>query len=232
MMKQIVWMVLLTGSVSLANAQEKPAAKADLNLTEQQTTKIRDINKSYMDGLRDLRNNQSLSKEDRKSQFDALRTTRQDQIKTVLDKDQFAKWENNQKLLADRKGRHHGKFGRDGRSGQEGKDGKMARRHHDRSQEAVTALGLSEKQGADLKAINKEYMEKAMALKDAGKTERRDKIKSFHNERLEKVKLALGDEKFTQYKAWREQERMQHKSGMRKEGMMKRKAATPAAEKL
>ncbi|WP_423737580.1 hypothetical protein [Chitinophaga caseinilytica] len=232
MMKQIVWMVLLTGSVSLANAQEKPAAKADLKLTEQQTTKIRDINKSYMDGLKDLRSNQSLSKEDRKSKSDALRTTRQDQIKTVLDKEQFAKWENNQKLLADRKGRHHGKFGKDGKFGQEGKDGKMARRHHDRSQEAVKALGLSEKQGADLKAINKEYMDKAMALKDADKTERRDKIKSLHNERLEKVKLALGDEKFTQYKEWREKERMQHRSGMRKEGMMKRKAATPAAEKL
>ncbi|WP_126246813.1 hypothetical protein [Chitinophaga rhizosphaerae] len=229
MMKQIVWMVLLTGSVSLANAQDKPAAKADLKLTEQQSAKIRDINKSYMDGLKELRSNESLSKEDRKSKSDALRSTRQDQIKTVLDKDQFAKWEENQQLLADRKGRHHGKSGKDGKFG---KEGKMARRHHDRTQEAVKALGLSEKQSADLKAINKEYMDKAMALKDADKSERKGKIKSLHNERLEKVKLALGDEKFTQYKEWRAKERMQHKSGMRKKGMMQKKAATPAAEKL
>lgn len=225
MMKHFVWMVLLTGTVSLANAQEKPA-KADLKLTEQQTTQIRDINKTYMNGLKELRSDESLSKEARKAKADALKTARKDQLQAVLDKDQFAKWEENQQRFADRDGRrHHGKMGK------AGKDGRLAQhKRHERSQEAVKQLGLTEAQGQELKAINKEYMEKAMALKDAEKTERREKMKSLHNERLEKVKLALGEEKFSQYKEWRQKERMQHKSGMRKAHMMKKKAA--ATEKL
>lgn len=231
MMKHFIWMVLLTGTVSLANAQDKPTARPDLKLTEQQTTKIRDINKTYIDGMKELRKNEALGKEDRKSKYEALQSTRKEQIKTVLDKEQFTQWEANQKQLADRKGRHHGKFGKEGK---EGKDGKMARdgkRHHmrDRSEAAVKELGLSEKQSADLKAINKEYMSKAMALKDADKTERRDKMKSLRDERTEKVKLALGEEKFGKYNEWREKERAHHKSGPRKDGM-KKKPAAPATE--
>lgn len=222
MMKQFVWMVLLSGSVSLANAQDKPAAKADLKLTEQQTSQIRDINKTYIDGMKELRKNESLSKEDRKSQYEALQSARKDKLKTVLDKDQYAKWEEHQQQFADRKGRHHGRHGKDGRIAHH--------KRHERSQEAVKALGLSEKQSADLKAINKEYMDKAMALKDADKAERRGKMKSLRDERLEKVKLALGEEKFTQYNEWRQKERMQHKSGARKDGMLKKKAAAPAAD--
>ncbi len=199
----------------LANAQDKPAAKADLKLTEQQTSQIRDINKTYIDGMKELRKNESLSKEDRKSQYEALQSARKDKLKTVLDKDQYAKWEEHQKQFADRKGRHHGR---------QGKDGRMAHhKRHERSQEAVKALGLTEKQSADLKAINKEYMDKAMALKEADKAERRGKMKSLRDERLEKVKLALGEEKFTQYNEWRQKERMQHKSGARKDGMLKKK---------
>lgn len=229
MMKQFVWMVLLTGSVSLAYAQDKPAAKPDLKLTEQQTTKIREINKTYIDGLKELRKDENLTKETRKAQTDALQSARKEQMQSVLDKDQFTKWEDNQKQLADRKGRHHGKYGKDGKLARDGKHEGFKR--HDRSEAAVKALGLSEQQGADLKAINKEYMTKAMALKDADKSERRDKMKSLHNERLEKVKLALGEEKFSKYNEWRQQERLQHRSGERKKRMMKERAAAPAVQR-
>ncbi len=232
MMKQFVWMVLLSGTVSLANAQEKPAPNADLKLSEQQTTQVRDINKTYIDGLKELRKNEALSKEDRKAKHDALSTSRKDQLKSVLDKDQYAKWEENQKRFAERKSRYHGKHGKKGEFAKGGKEGMRERRkgHHDRSEAAVKALGLTEKQSVDLKAINKEYMTKAMALKDADKAERREKFKSLHTERDAKVKLALGDEKFSQYNEWRQKERMQHRHS-RKDGMHKKKPAAPVTEK-
>jgi Spy/CpxP family protein refolding chaperone len=213
-MKKILLLMILATAVHTGYAQDSVRTKgkirpnADLKLNEKQSQALQDINKSYMQGTQEVRKNRDLSKEQQKAKLDALQAERSGKIKEVLDAEQYAKWQQNREQATARA--DHYKH----------RDGKKGKRIHE---VPVKELGLTDSQGEELKAINKEYMTKAMALKGLDKDEKRSKMKALKDERQQKIKSTLGDDNYSKYEAW-EKERMK---GFR-DGMKERKKKAPA----
>lgn len=192
-MRQLLLLVFLAGSVSLGYAQTKPAA--DLKLSEQQSKKVQDINKSFLSSTQQIRKNDALSKEDKKAKLETLQADRTGQIKTVLDAGQFEQWQKNQSA-----NKQHMAGMMEKRKGKEGKKGQMK----DHSDETIKALSLTEKQGADLKSINKDFATKAKELKDnkdLTKEQKKEQVKTLKAERSAKLKTSLGDAQYEKYEA-------------------------------
>lgn len=219
-MKKILMLIFLAGAVNAAVAQESPKAKSlkELNLTEQQDKQLKDINRSYMAGAKSLREDNSLSKEDKKAKLDALGTERNGKIKSVLNADQYAKWESNRSASHERMNR-------------ERKPGMDRRKDHARAgmedhKEAIKSLGLNEEQTKQMQSINKDFKSKAGALrdnKDLSKEQRMSEFRKLNDDRMAQIKTTLGDEKYAQYSE------LQKK--MRNDGMRKRKDGQKPAEK-
>ncbi|SIO11031.1 hypothetical protein [Chitinophaga niabensis] len=196
-MKKLLLVAFLAGSVSLGYAQTKPVN--DLKLSEQQSQKLKDINKSFLASTQDIRKNDALSKEDKKAKIESLQADRTGQIKSVLDAGQFEQWQKSQSANKEKMAGLMEK-----RKGKEGKKG--AGRDH--SDAAIKELGLTEKQGADLKSINKEYAAKAMELKnkaDLTKEQKKEQAKALKAERSAKLKTSLGDAQYEKYEALRKE---------------------------
>lgn len=198
-MKKLFLLAFLAGSVSLGYAQTAPSN--DLKLSEQQSQKLKDINKSFLNSTQEIRKNDALSKEDKKAKLESLQADRTTQIKSVLDAGQFEKWQQNQAANKEKMASIMEK-----RKGKEGRKG--AGRMKDHSDAAIKELGLNEKQGEDLKAINKEYAAKAMELK--GKTDltaeqKKEQAKALKAERSAKLKASLGDAQYEKYEAMRKE---------------------------
>ena len=64
-----------------------------LNLTEDQKPKVQSIMKAQMDKMRGLRQDTSLTPEDRKAKMKAIREDSAAQMKAVLTAEQFEKWQ-------------------------------------------------------------------------------------------------------------------------------------------
>lgn len=215
-MKQTLLLIFLAFAAHSGFAQDSARTKkyirpnADLKLNEKQSQAMQDINKSYMESVQDIRKNKSLSREDQKTKLDALQTERSGKIKEVLDADQYAKWQQNREQTMARAGHYKHKAGRKGK-----------RPHEMPAKE----LGFTDQQSQELKAINKEYMTKAMALKGLDKEEKKAKIKALKDERQQKIKTALGDENYGKYEAWEKERAKEWKEGMKKR---KKAPAAPA----
>lgn len=213
-MKQTLLLIFLAFAAHSGFAQDsvktrvKERHNADLKLNEKQTKAVQDINKTYMENVQDIRRNKSLSQADRKTKMDALQTERSSRLKEVLDAEQYAQWQQNRERMTARADRYQHRSARKGKSPRE---------------LPAKELGLSDSQHEELKAINKEFMTKAMALKGLDKEVKRTKIKALKDERKQQIKTALGDETFRKYEAW-EKERAKS----RRDGMKERRRKTPA----
>lgn len=204
-MRQLLLLVFLAGSVSLGYAQTKPAA--DLKLNEQQSKKLQDINKSFLSSTQQIRKDDALSKEDKKARLESLQADRTGQIKTVLDASQFEQWQKNQSANKEKMAGMMEK--------RKGKGGKMK----DHSNETIKALGLNEKQSADLTSINKEYGAKAKELrdnKDLTKEQKKEQAKALKAERSAKLKTSLGDAQYEKYEALKKEHKGE--KGRKKKG--------------
>ena len=65
----------------------------ELSLTDEQTEKIKAINREFGQQFRSLRNDSTISKEDNTARIKQLRDEYQKKLKTVLNEEQFNKWE-------------------------------------------------------------------------------------------------------------------------------------------
>ena len=83
-------------------ADVKPHARGfdrmaeDLNLTDDQKTKVKPILEAQMQKMKDLRNDpnfSSLSREDKTAKMKAIHDDTATQLKSILTDDQFAKWQ-------------------------------------------------------------------------------------------------------------------------------------------
>ena len=75
-----------------------------LNLTDDQKAKVKTILQTEFDKMKALRENQSLSREDRRDQMMSIRKSTDDAIKAVLNPDQLKKFEEMQsKMMEHRK---------------------------------------------------------------------------------------------------------------------------------
>ncbi|WP_343703571.1 hypothetical protein, partial [Chitinophaga sp.] len=224
--KKILLFMFLAGVTTMGYAQDaktklKSKQVADLKLDEKQDKELQQINRSYIKSAQEVRKNDALSKEEKTKQLEALSTARHDKIKSVLNAEQFDKWQNNREKTMARADAYKTKRHK--------KDG---RRHGERSEETAKALGLTDAQGQELQSINKDFMAKAGELRkntSLTKEQRHEQMKSLNSARLEKIKLALGNDQYQKYDAWRKKEREHYKSMHKKAGMemkMKKKDAT------
>ncbi len=217
-MKQTVLLIFLALAAHGGFAQDsaktriKARPNADLKLNEKQTQAVLEINKTYMENVQDIRRNRSLSQADRKTKMDALQTERSSRLKEVMDAEQYARWQQNRERAMARAEHYKQRSARKGKSPRE---------------LPAKELGLTDSQHEELKAINKEFMTKAMALKGMDKEVKRTKIKALKDERKQQIRTALGDETFRRYAAW-EKERARS----RKDGMKMRRRAPARANNL
>jgi|HubBroStandDraft_2_1064218.scaffolds.fasta_scaffold130451_2 Spy/CpxP family protein refolding chaperone len=71
----------------------RPDFAKELNLTDDQKPKFKAIMDAQMQKMRDLRQDDSLSQDDRRTKMKAIHDDTATQLKTVLTADQFAKWQ-------------------------------------------------------------------------------------------------------------------------------------------
>ncbi|MDQ6904020.1 MAG: hypothetical protein M3139_13530 [Bacteroidota bacterium] len=84
--------------------------KSDLNLTDAQVEKINAQKKSSMEQMKEIRENSSLSKEQKKEKFMDLRKSAHESMSSILTSDQIKKWdEMRQNRINEMKNRHSNK---------------------------------------------------------------------------------------------------------------------------
>ena len=149
-----------------ATFQERMQATArELNLTDEQKQKLQTIVREQLEKLRGLRQDNSLTREDKMEKFKAVREEIAKEVKDVLTPEQFEKWKAKQGQLF---------------AGAPGAGGPAAR-----LQEAIQELNLTDAQKEQLKPLYQEQMEKLRDLRqDASLSmaEKLDKLKAMQRE--------------------------------------------------
>lgn len=191
MKKILIGMLALSAITFSATAQEQRATKErkeykkdgmrhdrmqDLNLTEAQKTQVKTHRESMKTQADAIKNNNSLTQEQKKQQFMALRTSEKAYMESILTAEQKAK------LAEAKANRPAGAEGmkEDGMRNHEGHMGK-----NDMKQNMQQELNLSNDQAAKLKAINMESRDKMAALKSntsLSDADRKTQIKSIKDQ--------------------------------------------------
>jgi Spy/CpxP family protein refolding chaperone len=168
------------GEGRLAAARERMQETAkELNLTDEQKQKLQDVIRERMEKLRDLRQDNSLSREEKMEKFKAAREEIAAEVKKVLTPEQFEKWQAKQGPMAEAPGRPGARL-----------------------QESIQALNLTDAQKEQLKPIYQEQMEKLRELRQDNSlsmAEKLEKLKAVRQEVGPKLKKVLDAE---QYAKW------------------------------
>jgi protein CpxP len=197
----LVALVAVAGALSLqpltrAADEQTPAAPAgpdrlgalrermqqtarELNLTAEQKQKLHVIIREQAEKLRELRQDNSLSRQEKIEKLRAGRERLVAEIKKVLTPEQFEKWKASRQQQA------------------AAAVGPLARLH-----EAIADLNLTDQQKEQLKPIYQEQMEKLRQLHQdtsLSLTEKLDKVKAMHTESAPRLKKILTPE---QYAKW------------------------------
>ena len=151
----------------------------ELNLTDEQKGKMQDIIRERLPKLRDLRQDSSLTQEEKQAKFKTMREEMTAEVKKVLTPDQFEKWKAKLPQLAG------------------GAGGLQAR-----LQEAINDLNLTDEQKEQLKPLYQEQMEKLHELHQDNSLsipEKLEKLKAIQKEIAPKLKKVMDAE---QYAKW------------------------------
>jgi Spy/CpxP family protein refolding chaperone len=151
----------------------------ELNLTDEQKEKLQTIIRAQAGKLRELRQDTSLSAEDKKEKVRAIREGIMAEVKKVLTPEQFEKWKAKQGLLA------------------AGGGAPLAR-----VQEAMKELNLTDQQQEQLKPIYEEQMGKLRELyqdTNLSVPEKLEKLKAMVKENAPKLKKVMDAD---QYAKW------------------------------
>ncbi len=151
----------------------------ELNLTDEQKQKLQTIVRERMEKLREMREDNNLSREEKMEKFKAAREAITAEVKTVLTPEQFEKWKAKQGPVA----------GATNRPGA-------------RLQEAIQNLNLTDAQKEQLKPIYQEQMETLRELhqnESLSMAEKLEKLKAIRQQVAPKFKKVLDAE---QYAKW------------------------------
>jgi len=167
----------------------------ELNLTEEQKQKIQTIVRERLEKLRDLRQDNSLTREEKIEKFKAARAEIDGEIKNVLTPEQYEKWKAKQ-------GQMPGGIPTPG-----GASGPAAR-----LQEAIKDLNLTDAQKEQLKPVYQEQLEKLLDLRqdaNLSMAEKLEKLKTMQQEIAPKLKKVLDADQFAKWeknvKGWLEE---------------------------
>ena len=132
--------------------KEKKVTKlaSDLELNEEQQKKVRELIDSFELKAKKVREDESLSDEDKKSQAKELKKNHKEQIKAILTADQLVKLET---LQAERKEK------------KEGKKKSLEERAEEKTQKLVEMLSLTEEQTERVRILNLKVLQKIAAVK-------------------------------------------------------------------
>jgi len=171
------------GEGRLAAVRERMQETArELNLTDEQKQKLQTIVRERMEKLRDLRQDNSLTREEKMGKFRAAREEINAEVKKLLTPVQFQEWQASRGVLAG-----------------------GAARPGVRLQEGIRELNLTDEQKQQLRPLYQEQMEKMRGLwqdNSLSRTEKLEKAKTLHKEMAPKLKKVL-DAK--QYARWEKQ---------------------------
>ena len=151
----------------------------ELNLTPEQTAKLQSIVRERTQNLRALRQDDSLSPEEKRQKLVAARAEIVSEVKKVLTPEQFEKWKARQ-----------------------GQPARSVARPLARLQEAIDDLNLTDAQKEQLKPLYQEQMEKLRDLYQdttLSVAEKLDKLKSIHQEAAPKLRKVFNAD---QYAKW------------------------------
>ena len=164
----------------------------ELNLTDEQKEKLQTIIRAQAGKLRELRQDTSLSAEDKKEKLRTIREEITAEVKKVLTPEQFEKWKAKQGQLA------------------AGGGAPLAR-----VQEAIKELNLTDQQQEQLKPIYQEQMGKLRELyQDTNLSipEKLEKLKGMVKENAPKLKKVMDAEQYAKWEKdvnqWLEQLRL------------------------
>jgi len=180
------------GEGRLAAARERMQETArELNLTDEQKQKLQSIVRERTEKLRELRQDNNLTREEKMEKFRAAREEINAEVKKVLTPEQFQKWQARRGALAG-----------------------GAARPGARLQEGIRELNLTTEQKQQLRPLYQEQMEKLRELwQDTSLTmaEKLEKAKALHKEMAPKLKKVLDAEQYArlekQVSQWMEQAR-------------------------
>jgi Spy/CpxP family protein refolding chaperone len=152
----------------------------ELDLTPEQNEKLQTIVRERMDKLRGLRNDSSLSPQEKREKFQAAREEIMAEVKKVLTPEQFEKWKAKQ-----------GKA-----------DGAAGQRPLARLEGAIRDLSLTEEQKEKLKPLYQEQMEKLRDLhqnNSLSMAEKLEKVKALNKDIAPQLKQVLDAEQFAKW---------------------------------
>jgi periplasmic protein CpxP/Spy len=151
----------------------------ELNLTPEQQQKLQAIVRDHMGKLRELRQDTSLSPEEKRQKLAAAREEIVAEVKKVLTPDQFEKWQARQGTAAGAAA------------------GPLARMHA-----AINDLNLTDQQKEQLKPLYQEQMAKLNELRQdtsLSMAEKLDKLRAMHLEAAPKLKKVLNAVQYAQW---------------------------------
>lgn len=170
-MKKIICSIVFFMSVSavafsqnggkVQHKERKDFAK-ELNLSDEQKTKVKELNGKYKVKVDELRKNSSLSKDDRRKQMRDLSDQKHNDMKQILTADQIAKLDARKDQRQDRQFKN-----RDGRHHRQ----PMMHRGDSCKMDCMKDLNLTEDQKVKIKALNDDFGKKSKALREERRTE-------------------------------------------------------------
>ena len=143
-------------------------AMKELNLTDAQKTQMK-ANHEEMNGKMDkIRQDASLSEDQKKSQMEALRGEQRQKMESILTPEQKTKFE---EIRKNNPGRQDTSGRKEGKEGREGREGKMKEK-----------LGLSDDQATQMKSLHQSAKSQIEAIKNNGtlsESAKKDQIKAI-----------------------------------------------------
>lgn len=150
----------------------------DLNLTEDQKAKLKEIYQPQMEKLREIWKDQSLTREQKMEKFKALRAENEPKLKEILTPEQWEKWQKRQTQA------------------------------RERMETAKKEWNITDEQKAKLKSILQPQAEKFRALredKNLTPQERMEKFKALREELSPQIKEVVTPEQYAKWEQARGQ---------------------------
>lgn len=150
----------------------------ELNLNEDQKSKIQEFMRENGEKLRGLREDQSLSQQDKAKKFQEFQEAMTAKMKEILTKEQYEKWEKNRPAGGPGGGLAGGR---------------------ERMQKVIEELNLNDEQKEKFRAAQQEQFQAMQGLRDASPEERREKFQKMQATMTAKMKEILNKEQFEKW---------------------------------
>jgi len=154
---------------------------ADLNLTEEQKAKFKEIRKDQMQQMEDLKKQDNITVKESRERMEKIRKDHQEKFQSILTADQKAQI---QKSKSEQRA-------------------KMADMGKKRAERMKTELGLTDEQSAKMQQNRKELGDKMKALhedKSLSDDQKKEKMKELHKQQKENMKSILTEDQLKKLK--------------------------------